>query len=80
MTARIAAADFEGIKGINEWVLNDQSEYNPPEFSAPEPPIMGFQYHIGPFNVYPNSELSIVPVTVFIVVIITSLNHLCLIK
>ena len=37
-------------------ILNDQSEYDPPEFSAPEPPVMGFQYHIGPFDVYPNTE------------------------
>ena len=37
-------------------ILNDQSEYETPEFEAPDPPIMGFQYHIGPFNVYPNTE------------------------
>ena len=37
-------------------ILNDQSEYETPIFEAPDPPIMGFQYHIGPFDVYPNTE------------------------
>ncbi len=37
-------------------ILNDQSEYNPPEFTPLEPPILGFQYHIGPFEVLPNTE------------------------
>ena len=37
-------------------ILNDQSEYETPEFEAPDLPIMGFQYHIGPFDVYPNTE------------------------
>jgi len=37
-------------------ILNNQSEYESPEFEAPDPPIMGFQYHIGPFDVYPNTE------------------------
>jgi len=37
-------------------ILNDDSEYQTPEFEALEPPTLGVQYHIGPFNVYPNSE------------------------
>ena len=37
-------------------ILNDQSEYETPEFEPPNPPIMGFQYHIGPFEVYSNTE------------------------
>ena len=37
-------------------ILNDFSEYEPPEFQIPDPPFMGFQYHIGPFDVYPNTE------------------------
>ena len=37
-------------------ILNNQSEYEPPEFEALDPPFMGFQYHIGPFDVYPDTE------------------------
>ncbi len=37
-------------------ILNDQSEYAPPEFEALNPPTMGIQYHIPPFDVYPNTE------------------------
>ena len=37
-------------------ILNDISEYEPPEFIPLDPPINGLQYHIGPFDVYPNTE------------------------
>jgi len=37
-------------------ILNDQSEYIAPEFIPLDPPILGFQYHIGPFDVLPNTE------------------------
>jgi len=37
-------------------ILNDQSEYIAPEFTPLDPPILGFQYHIGPFDVLPNTE------------------------
>jgi hypothetical protein len=37
-------------------ILNDNSTYEPPEFEALEPPALGMQYHIGPFDVYPNTE------------------------
>jgi len=30
--------------------------YESPEFTPLEPPVNGLQYHIGPFNVYPNTE------------------------
>ncbi len=41
---------------VDPIILNDQSVYEPPEFVPLEPPINGLQYHIGPFNVYPNTE------------------------
>ncbi len=50
-----AGAPEEGIVA-DPAILNDQSEYETPEFEAPNPPIMGFQYHIGPFDVYPDTE------------------------
>ena len=37
-------------------ILNDISIYSPPEFVPLDPPAMGIQYHIGPFDVYPNTE------------------------
>ena len=37
-------------------ILNDTSAYEAPEFTPLEPPIYGLQYHIGPFDVYPNTE------------------------
>ena len=37
-------------------ILNDNSTYEPPEFQPLDPPAMGVQYHIGPFDVYPNTE------------------------
>jgi len=37
-------------------ILNDVSEYTIPEFEALDPPALGMQYHIGPFDVYPNTE------------------------
>ena len=37
-------------------ILNDISEYEAPEFSPLDIPETGVQYHIGPFDVYPNSE------------------------
>ena len=37
-------------------ILNDLSEYEPPEFTPLDPPAMGLQYHIGPFDVFPNTE------------------------
>jgi len=37
-------------------ILNDNSIYEPPEFVPLDPPILGMQYHIGPFDVYPNTE------------------------
>ena len=45
-------------KGIvaDPLILNDTSEYDPPEFVALDPPIYGVQYHIEPFDVYPNTE------------------------
>ena len=41
---------------VDPIILNDQSVYEPPEFVPLGPPINGLQYHIGPFNVYPNTE------------------------
>ena len=37
-------------------ILNDNSTYETPEFEPLEPPALGMQYHIGPFDVYPNTE------------------------
>jgi len=37
-------------------ILNDNSTYEPPEFQPLDPPELGMQYHIGPFDVYPNTE------------------------
>tara|TARA_Y100000590_G_scaffold467718_1_gene647606 strand:+ start:653 stop:2338 length:1686 start_codon:yes stop_codon:yes gene_type:complete len=37
-------------------ILNDESIYEPPDFIPLDPPAMGIQYHIGPFDVYPNTE------------------------
>ena len=37
-------------------ILNDNSMYNPPSFEPLDPPPIGIQYHIGPFDVYPNTE------------------------
>ena len=37
-------------------ILNDTSIYETPEFTPLEPPVYGLQYHIGPFDVYPNTE------------------------
>ena len=37
-------------------ILNDVSEYIVPEFGPLDPPALGMQYHIGPFDVYPNTE------------------------
>ena len=37
-------------------ILNDNSIYTPPEFVPLEPPALGIQYHIGPFDVLPNTE------------------------
>tara|TARA_B100000902_G_C27316175_1_gene921455 strand:- start:2279 stop:4018 length:1740 start_codon:yes stop_codon:yes gene_type:complete len=50
-----AGAPEEGIVA-DPLILNDQSEYSAPEFTPPDPPILGFQYHIGPFDVMPNTE------------------------
>ena len=41
---------------VDPIILNDQSIYEPPEFVPLSPPINGLQYHIGPFDVYPNTE------------------------
>ena len=41
---------------VDPIILNDQSQYETPEFGVLDPPIMGIQYHIPPFDVYPNSE------------------------
>ena len=37
-------------------ILNDESVYESPEFTPLQLPSMGFQYHIGPFDVYPDTE------------------------
>ena len=37
-------------------ILNDNSSYEPSEFEPLEPPSLGIQYHIGPFDVLPNTE------------------------
>ena len=37
-------------------ILNDDSTYEPPEFEILNPPSLGMQYHIGPFEVLPNTE------------------------
>ncbi len=37
-------------------ILNDISTYDPPEFEILDPPSYGVQYHIGPFDVLPNTE------------------------
>lgn len=37
-------------------ILNDNSVYEPPDFEILEPPVLGMQYHIGPFEVFPNTE------------------------
>lgn len=37
-------------------ILNDNSVYEAPEFIPLDPPAMGIQYHIGPFDVFPNTE------------------------
>ena len=37
-------------------IFNDISEYEAPEFTPLDIPETGVQYHIGPFDVYPNSE------------------------
>ena len=50
-----AGAPEEGIVA-DPLILNDQSEYSPPEFTPLDPPSLGFQYHIGPFDVLPDSE------------------------
>ena len=37
-------------------ILNDTTEYEAPEFVPLDPPVYGLQYHMGPFDVYPNTE------------------------
>ena len=37
-------------------ILNDNSVYEPPEFEVLDPPSLGVQYHIGPFEVLSNTE------------------------
>ena len=37
-------------------ILNDNSVYEPPEFEVLDPPSLGIQYHIGPFEVLSNTE------------------------
>ena len=41
---------------VDPIILNDLSIYEAPEFEPLDPPINGLQYHIGPFEVYPNTE------------------------
>ena len=41
---------------VDPIILNDQSAYIAPEFTPLNPPLNGLQYHIGPFEVYPNTE------------------------
>ena len=41
---------------VDPIILSDTSEYQAPEFVPLDPPIYGLQYHIGPFDVYPNTE------------------------
>ena len=41
---------------VDPIILNDLSIYEAPEFIPLEPPVNGLQYHIGPFDVYPNTE------------------------
>ena len=48
-------APEEGIVA-DPLILNDTSEYEAPEFVPLDPPVYGLQYHIGPFDVYPNTE------------------------
>ena len=50
-----AGAPEEGIVA-DPAILNDQSEYETPEFVPLDPPFMGFQYHIGPFDVTADTE------------------------
>ena len=50
-----AGAPEEGVVA-DPIILNDQTEYTAPEFTPLDPPILGFQYHIGPFDVLPNTE------------------------
>ncbi len=35
-------------------LLHDTTRYQPPEFKALAPPARGFQFHLGPFNVWPS--------------------------
>ncbi len=35
-------------------LLNDTTRYQPPEFKVLAPPARGFQFHLGPFNVWPS--------------------------
>lgn len=41
---------------VDPIILNDLSIYEASEFEPLDPPINGLQYHIGPFEVYPNTE------------------------
>ena len=50
-----AGSPEEGIVA-DPLILNDQSTYETPEFGPLDPPVLGIQYHIGPFDVYPNTE------------------------
>ena len=40
----------------NPALLLDNNNYEPPTFSALQPPENGFQFHLGPFDVAPGSE------------------------
>lgn len=53
ITAWIEAGAPETGVVADENLLNDDTRYEPPEFIALEPPEQGFQFHLGPFDVWP---------------------------
>ena len=47
-----AGAPEDGIVA-DEALLADETRYEPPEFLPLDPPEQGFQFHVGPFDVWP---------------------------
>ena len=53
ITAWIEAGAPESGVVADESLLDDNTRYEPPEFIPLDPPDQGFQFHLGPFDVWP---------------------------
>ena len=53
ITAWIEAGAPENGVVADANLLNDDTRYEPPEFIPLDPPEQGFQFHLGPFDVWP---------------------------